>query len=141
MQKGPGQKLKEHNFECLASHSHAPLSMEFSRQEPWSWWPFPSPGDLPGSRIKPGSPSWQEDSLPSEPPKNQRSFHWLVKCVYIVICHGSLYYLIWHFPICQIYTSNSFTISKLFLFPASHLWNSISINKKLGNKLLFRITF
>ena len=22
------------------------LSMEFSRQEYWSWWPFPTPGDL-----------------------------------------------------------------------------------------------
>ena len=26
---------------------HAPLSMEFSRQEYWSGYPFPSPGDLP----------------------------------------------------------------------------------------------
>ena len=25
----------------------APLSMEFSRQEYWSRWPFPPPGDLP----------------------------------------------------------------------------------------------
>ena len=24
-----------------------PLSMGFSRQEYWSWFPFPSPGDLP----------------------------------------------------------------------------------------------
>ena len=69
----------------------APLSMGFSRQEYWSGWPFPFPGDLSGSRIKPGSPSWQENSIPSEPPGNQRLFHWLVKCFYIVICHGSLY--------------------------------------------------
>ena len=33
----------------------APLSMEFSRQEYWSGLPFPSPGDLPGPRIKPAS--------------------------------------------------------------------------------------
>ena len=26
---------------------HTPLSVEFSRQEYWSGWPFPSPGDLP----------------------------------------------------------------------------------------------
>ena len=32
----------------------------FSRQECWSGWPFPSPGDLPDSGIKPGSP---EDSF------------------------------------------------------------------------------
>ena len=34
----------------------APLSMEFSRQEYWRGLPFPSPGDLPNPRIKPGSP-------------------------------------------------------------------------------------
>ena len=31
----------------------APLSMGFSRQEHWSGLSFPSPGDLPNSRIKP----------------------------------------------------------------------------------------
>ena len=31
----------------------ASLSMEFSRQEYWSGLPFPSPEDLPDSRIKP----------------------------------------------------------------------------------------
>ena len=34
----------------------APLSMGFSRQENWSGLPFPSPGDLPDSGIKPESP-------------------------------------------------------------------------------------
>ena len=29
-----------------------PLSMEFSRQEHWSGWPFPSIGDLPDPGIK-----------------------------------------------------------------------------------------
>ena len=33
----------------------APLSIEFSRQEYWSVLPFPSPGDLPNSGIKPAS--------------------------------------------------------------------------------------
>ena len=32
----------------------APPSMGFSRQEYWTWLPFPSPGDLPDSGIKPG---------------------------------------------------------------------------------------
>ena len=39
----------------------APLSMGFSRQEYWSWSPFPSPGNLPNPWIKPvspGSPAW-----------------------------------------------------------------------------------
>ena len=34
----------------------APLSMGFSRQEYWSGWPFPSPGDLPDPGIVPMSP-------------------------------------------------------------------------------------
>ena len=46
----------------------ASLSMEFSRQEYWSGWPFLSPGDLPNPGIEPGSPTLQADSLPSEPP-------------------------------------------------------------------------
>ena len=33
-------------MDCIAAHQ-APLSMEFSRQEYWSWVPFPPPGDLP----------------------------------------------------------------------------------------------
>ena len=47
--------------------------MEFSRPEYWSGEPFPSPGDLPNSGIKPRSPVLQADSLPAEPlrkPKN-----------------------------------------------------------------------
>ena len=44
----------------------APLCIGFSRQEYWSGLPFPSPGDLPDPRIKPGSPALQADSLPTE---------------------------------------------------------------------------
>ena len=39
----------------------APPSMGFSRQEYWTWLPFPSPGDLPDSGIKPRSPVLQAD--------------------------------------------------------------------------------
>ena len=46
----------------------APLSMGFSKQECWSGLPFPSAGDLPDPGIEPGSPTLQEDALPSEPP-------------------------------------------------------------------------
>ena len=46
----------------------APLSMGFPRQGYWSGLPFPSPGDLPNAGIKPGSPTLQADTLPSEPP-------------------------------------------------------------------------
>ena len=37
-------------------------SMRFSRQEYWSWLPFPSPGNLPNPGTEPGSPAWQADS-------------------------------------------------------------------------------
>ena len=46
----------------------APLSMGFSRQEYWSGFPFPSPGDLPDPGIEPRSPVLQADALTSEPP-------------------------------------------------------------------------
>ena len=46
----------------------APASMGFSRQEYWSGWPFPSPGDLPDPGSEPGSPALQVDSSLSEPP-------------------------------------------------------------------------
>ena len=45
-----------------------PPSMGFSRQEYWSGFPFPSPGDLPHPGIQPGSAALQADALPSEPP-------------------------------------------------------------------------
>ena len=44
----------------------APLSMGFSRQDYWGGMPFPSPGDLPNPRIKPGSSALQADSLLTE---------------------------------------------------------------------------
>ena len=31
---------------------HVPLSMEFSRQEYWSGWQLPPPGDLPNTGIE-----------------------------------------------------------------------------------------
>ena len=42
--------------------------MGFSKQEYWSGLPFPSPGDLPDPGMEPRSPSFQAESLPSEPP-------------------------------------------------------------------------
>ena len=45
----------------------APLPMGFSRQEYWSGFPFPPPGDLPDPGIELRSPALQADYLPSEP--------------------------------------------------------------------------
>ena len=50
----------------------APSSMGFSKQEYWSGLPCPSPEDLPDPGIKPGSPTLQADSLPSEPLGNPK---------------------------------------------------------------------
>ena len=44
-------------------------SMGFSRQEYWSGLPFPSPGNLPGPGIEPGSPALEADALTSESPE------------------------------------------------------------------------
>ena len=46
----------------------APPSMGFSKQEYWSWLPFPSPGDLSDPGIEPGPPALQADSFQSEAP-------------------------------------------------------------------------
>ena len=43
-----------------------PRSVGFSRQECWSGFPFPSPGDLPNPGIKRRSPALQANSLPTE---------------------------------------------------------------------------
>ena len=72
--------LLSHSFEYMCSVAQScltlcnpvawqtPLSMEFSRQEYWSGWPFSSPGDLPDPGIEPRSHAFQADSLASEPP-------------------------------------------------------------------------
>ena len=51
----------------------APLSMKFSRQEYWSWLPFPTPGDLPDPGIETSSlvsPALAGRFFISEPPQN-----------------------------------------------------------------------
>ena len=56
-------------FATLWTAAHqAPLSMGFSRQEYWSGWPRPPPGDPPDPGIEPTSPTLWADFLPSEPP-------------------------------------------------------------------------
>ena len=46
----------------------APLSMELFRQEYWSGFPLPSPGDLPDPGIQLRSLALQADPLPSKAP-------------------------------------------------------------------------
>ena len=44
-----------------------------SRQEYWSGLPFPSPWDLPSPGIKPRYSAFQVDSLPTEPPMENKN--------------------------------------------------------------------
>ena len=46
----------------------ASLSMGFPRQEHWSGLPFPSPGDLSNSGIKPGFPALAGGLFTTVPP-------------------------------------------------------------------------
>ena len=46
----------------------APLSIGFSRQEYWSGFPCPPPGDLPDPGLEPESAALQADSLPPGSP-------------------------------------------------------------------------
>ena len=60
-----------HSRMCAYNVCHStyiPLSVGFSRQAYCSGLLFPSPGDLPNTRVEPGSPALQTDSLLSEPP-------------------------------------------------------------------------
>ena len=78
----------------------SPLSMEFSRQEYWSWLPFPTPGYLPNPVIESASlasPAWQADSLPlyrilviSHCDFNLKSPWWLMLNIlsFIYNCHS-----------------------------------------------------
>ena len=50
-----------------------PLSMEFSRQEYWSGYPFSSPGDLPNPGINASLLHCRGDSLLSDPPEHKRA--------------------------------------------------------------------
>ena len=47
--------------------------MGFSRQEYWSELPCLPPGDLPNPEIEPRFPTFQADSLPSEPPRKPKN--------------------------------------------------------------------
>ena len=64
-----------HNCSCVqlfeipwTATCQAPLSVGFPRQEYWSGLPFPSPSDFLNTVLESGSPIFQVDSLPTEPP-------------------------------------------------------------------------
>ena len=61
----------EHLFVCLLAICMSSLekSLGFSRQEYWSGFPHPPPGDLPDPGIEPRSPALQADASPTESPR------------------------------------------------------------------------
>ena len=83
-------------FATLWTVAHqAPPSMGFSRQESWSGFPFPSPGDLPNPGIEPRSSALQADPLTSEPPGKPKlgNYSRRVSINNVVGCHS-----VWGFP-------------------------------------------
>ena len=80
-------RLQPTRFPQTVAHQ-VPLSMGFSRQEYWSGLPFPFPGDLPDPGIKPGSPTLQADSLPSE-----------LSFIELLLCAKLYIYVIFHLTI------------------------------------------
>ena len=81
-------------LEILWTVGHqASLSMAFYRQEYWSWLTFPSPGDLPHPRIKPGSPTLQMIScivgrffLLTEPPGKPSIYVCVLVYIHVCVC-------------------------------------------------------
>ena len=72
-------------FNNLRPHGRSPPGssvMEFSRQEHWSGWSFPSSGDLPDPSFKPRSPALQVNSLLSESPGKSE---WIWRSVPLVL--------------------------------------------------------
>ena len=62
----------------------SPQSMEFSRKNYWSGFPFSSPGHLPNPGIQLRSLAFQADSLPSEPPGRPKAFVCVCVCVCVI---------------------------------------------------------
>ena len=69
----------------------APPSMGFSRQDYWSGFPFPSPGDLPNPGIEPGFPALEADALTAEPPGKKALNKAYIYILYMNICTGTIF--------------------------------------------------
>ena len=63
-----------HPMDCEARQT--PLSMGYPRQEHWSRLPFPSPGHLPDSGIKPKSPVLTGEFFTTEPTRRPQRITW-----------------------------------------------------------------
>ena len=82
-----------------------PLSMKFSRQEYWSGWPFPPPGDLHNPGIHPHLfrlLHWQAGSLPLAPPRKPNVCVCVCVCmhIYACVCTHVYVYICMHVCMC-----------------------------------------
>ena len=66
----------------------APLSMRFPRQEYWSGFPFPSPGDLPNPGFKPKSPALAGEFFTAELPGKPNLIHTMNILGQVVLLQG-----------------------------------------------------
>ena len=73
-----------------------PLYMGFSRQEYLSGLSFPSPGDLPNTGIRSGSPALQADFLPTELQGKLciAGSYFTICALAILLCKNSLFHFI-----------------------------------------------
>ena len=86
-------------------------SMELSRPEYWSGYPFPSPGDLPNPGIKLGFPALQADSLPTELSGKPRNINpYLIGWVLLAIVKRQ-FSLEWLFVMSSLFRCNSESFS------------------------------
>ena len=85
-------------FSCFSHVQHfvtpwtvtlqVPLSKEYSRQEYWSGWPFPPPGDLPDPGIKPRSLASPVSAGRFFTTVSPRKFYLCAHQQYIVLLHA-----------------------------------------------------
>ena len=63
--------------------------MGFSRQEHWSWLPFPPAGDLPDPGIKPKCPALAGGFFTAEPPGKPKDKEWRTSKYFLLISPNS----------------------------------------------------
>ena len=110
--------------------------MGFSRQEYWSGWPFPSPGDLTGPGIEPRSPpTLRANALLSEPPGVDIISYCLVPSwVEVTVLNSFYLYLPGHFHVTAGWQRNLWLLSKPLLVSLRRV-KAASLSPSMGHPL------
>ena len=113
-----------------------PLSTGFSRQEYWSGFPSPPPGDLPDSGIEPRSPILQADSLLSESPGKPRWTYRifsnvLQSLIKIHLIHILIKTIFFGYSLCYTFMMDSlcYTFMMVVKYYAAWWWCKCKMNK------------